>query len=552
MVIIRLVKNEMKYKNEKLRGIIYVRVSSDEQVKGTSLDDQEARCKKYCEDNNIEVASIFREEGASAKSAERKVLIEATEFCRTNKGKLDVFVVWKLDRFARNTEDHFGVRKVLLDYGVRLASVTKSISNDPTGKLMETMLAGFAEFDNSIRRQRCSNGMLARLKSGIWPWKPPVGYICAHNKKQGQKKTEPDQINAEVFTLIQSCLRAYSKGTYTQKNIWEELVKKGFEKLTGMKPTPQLVGQMLGKQLTFYAGFFENPWPEEEDGSDKYFKGLHKAMLTTSEWEAIKDLKSGKQTGITRSRDNPTFPLRGIVLCGTCEKKLTGSTSSGEYQKFDYYHCHNKLCAVKGKGIPKAEIESRFLELLGDIGPSEEFLKRFESDMLSHWNTKANELMKDGGVYEHQLRELQTKRTNIFEMRESGAYTTEQFKERIEEIDNRIVATKISLNETNIDRLELEIGVVQAKQSITNIAQQWLDLELPLRVKFQKLIFPNGISYDKKTGFRTPKLGHIYSLYTKKETNLSPFYDVVDPRRVELLTSGVQNRRSSQVSYGPK
>ena len=49
-----------------MQGIIYTRVSSDEQVKGTSLEFQEDLCKKYCHDKGIEVVSVYREEGESA------------------------------------------------------------------------------------------------------------------------------------------------------------------------------------------------------------------------------------------------------------------------------------------------------------------------------------------------------------------------------------------------------------------------------------------------------------------------------------------------------
>src|SRR3989344_3303368 len=102
-------------KTEKARrGIIYVRVSSDEQVNGTSLDDQEARCIKYCQENDIEImGEPFRDEGQSAKSANRPKLIEAIEFCRRNKGLVDAFVVYKLDRFSRNMEDHILVKIML-------------------------------------------------------------------------------------------------------------------------------------------------------------------------------------------------------------------------------------------------------------------------------------------------------------------------------------------------------------------------------------------------------------------------------------------------------
>src|SRR3990167_8403696 len=145
-----------------MKGIIYIRVSSDEQVKGTSLDDQESRCRKYCDENNIKVlkAEVFRDEGASAKSANRPEFLNAIEYCRKNKGAVNVFVVWKLDRFARCIDDHVIVKKTLLEYGTILYSVSEpAVNGDPTGKLLGGMLALISEFDNDIRRQRCMNGM---------------------------------------------------------------------------------------------------------------------------------------------------------------------------------------------------------------------------------------------------------------------------------------------------------------------------------------------------------------------------------------------------------
>ena len=102
---------------------------------------------------------MFREEGASAKTAERAVFLRAIEFCRKNKGKIDAFVVYKVDRFARNTEDHFYVRKMLIDYGITLHSVTEPIGNNPAEKFIETVLAGSAEFDNAVGNIKKGDGM---------------------------------------------------------------------------------------------------------------------------------------------------------------------------------------------------------------------------------------------------------------------------------------------------------------------------------------------------------------------------------------------------------
>jgi integrase len=87
----------------------------------------------------IEVLGIYCEEGASAKTAQRAEFLRAIEFCRKHKGKVDAFVVYKVDRFARNTEDHFYVRKTLLDYGVTLHSVTEPIGNKTLKEVIEDM-----------------------------------------------------------------------------------------------------------------------------------------------------------------------------------------------------------------------------------------------------------------------------------------------------------------------------------------------------------------------------------------------------------------------------
>ena len=158
------------------KGIIYVRVSSVDQTQGTSLDNQERACLEYAANSGIEVVRTFIEKGESATAANRTEFLKALEFCRQNRGELDFFIVWKIDRFARNTTDHFSVRAKLTQYGITLQSVTEPITQDHIGKLMETFLAGYAEFENEVRKQRCTGGMQGRLREGIWCWWPPIGY----------------------------------------------------------------------------------------------------------------------------------------------------------------------------------------------------------------------------------------------------------------------------------------------------------------------------------------------------------------------------------------
>src|SRR5688572_16861546 len=134
--------------------VIYIRVSSDEQVQGTSLETQERICREYAERNDWEVKEVFVEEGKSAKTANRPMFGKALAYATNKKNKIGYFIVYKVDRFARKREDHVSVAAVLRKSGAKLRSATEPIDDSPIGKLTEGMLASYAEFDNDIRGER--------------------------------------------------------------------------------------------------------------------------------------------------------------------------------------------------------------------------------------------------------------------------------------------------------------------------------------------------------------------------------------------------------------
>ena len=69
-------------------------------------------------------------------------------------------MVFNLTRFARDKHDHFARRSHLQSLGISLRSATEPIDDTSTGKLMEGVLAGFAQF-NDVRSDRTRAGMKA-------------------------------------------------------------------------------------------------------------------------------------------------------------------------------------------------------------------------------------------------------------------------------------------------------------------------------------------------------------------------------------------------------
>jgi hypothetical protein len=164
-----------------------------------------------------------------------------------------------------------------------------------------------------------------------------------------------------------------------------------------------------------------------------------------------------------------------------------------------------------GKAVNKKDLENAFADYLKKITPKKKFLDLFKATVLNLWDEKSLDFKSEAQKYERQLAILEEKRKKIFEMREDGSYTLEEFRERKEEIENCIMATKISLDETRIDQFDIEGVLSYANNFIANLGRQWLDLSTS-HSRFQKMVFPEGISYKRGEGFGTAKLGLIYEL----------------------------------------
>src|SRR5580692_71436 len=106
---------------DKGRAVIYLRVSTEEQVDNYSMDTQADICRKEAERRGLEIAEVFREEGRSAKTiTDRPTLIDMLGYCRKNSKQIDAVIVYRLDRISRQTADYLAIRKKLFELDITL------------------------------------------------------------------------------------------------------------------------------------------------------------------------------------------------------------------------------------------------------------------------------------------------------------------------------------------------------------------------------------------------------------------------------------------------
>ncbi len=103
-------------------AVIYVRVSTSEQVENHSLATQERACREFCDRNGLQVIRVFREEGESAKTANRPQLQEMINLCARESKRQDIraLVVYRVDRLARSVLDHAAIREQMRLIGIQL------------------------------------------------------------------------------------------------------------------------------------------------------------------------------------------------------------------------------------------------------------------------------------------------------------------------------------------------------------------------------------------------------------------------------------------------
>jgi len=487
-------------------GIIYARVSSWEQVSNTSLERQVRECSEYAERNGITIiAEPFIEEGESAKSADRTQFQKALSFCATKKNKVGYLIVHKVDRFARNQDDHVVTRAFLKRYGVQLRSVMEPIDESTIGRLQEGILSVFAEFDNNVRAERSKNGMIEKVKKGIWVWRPPLGY---------KRLTKGGNIVPEEETAhyIQLIFEEYSKGTYSFQALSDFMEKRGFRTSTGKKPCAQLMEKILRNPA--YFGTIR-AWGHE-------IRSAFPAIISEElYWKCQPQLRS-RFALANRSITNPAFPLRKFTICPECGSPLTGSFSTGRKGvKYPYYHHQKQSCSV-ASFIPKESLEQSFVEFLQDISPRARNEKLFKAVVVDLWQRNYKKLDEDNARVRKDIENLESERQRVFDMHRSGRYSDEEFLEQKNLVNIQIQQKKNLLDDKRIEEFNMDEALTYCFNYVRESGKTWKKLEkLPaIRARFQKTAFPEKITFDGRK-FGTSKMSLVYELNQEKHPKKS-------------------------------
>jgi putative DNA-invertase from lambdoid prophage Rac len=147
---------------------IYARVSTHDQ---NTLSIQIERCSSFALARGWGVVQKIKEVGSGAINRPQRA--QLLKLCRQR--KIDIVIVWKLDRWGRSVSDIVTTLQELRELGVQFVSITEALDfTTVMGRAMSGLLAVFAEFEREMISERVKAGLnQARLK-GKRLGRPPV------------------------------------------------------------------------------------------------------------------------------------------------------------------------------------------------------------------------------------------------------------------------------------------------------------------------------------------------------------------------------------------
>ncbi len=355
--------------------VIYLRVSTKEQAQkadsneGYSIPAQREACVKYIEEKGWKLIDEYTDRGESARSKDRPQLQEMLSRIKKEKD-VQVVVVHKIDRLARNMEDHITIKAILKRAGTVLESVMENIEDSASGNLVEGIHALMAEFYSANLATEVKKGMAEKAKRGGWPFKAPVGY---KNERKGFRKNSISKIvvDPETAPHIKEAFQLYGTGNYSTHDIREFLVQRGVTNRRGGN-NPMALSSVNALLLNpIYIGLI--PWKGVN------YPGNHEALIDEDTFEKVQEVMNVHNVAGERTRKHPHY-LKGTLYCGECGSRMSVDVAK---KKYVYFYCvgqKKKFTKCKELYVNTVDIEKEIEQMYENIQLTQDQIEKIKKD----------------------------------------------------------------------------------------------------------------------------------------------------------------------------
>jgi site-specific DNA recombinase len=336
--------------SEAKRCAIYTRKSTTAGLDQafTSLDAQRESCLSYVQRQPgwALVDARYDDGGFTGANTDRPALQRLLADIAT--GRIDVVLVYKIDRLSRSLLDFVTVMERFNAANVAFVSVTQNFSTaDAMGRLTMNMLMSFAEFEREMISERTRDKIRAARRKGQWTGGAvPLGYVVK------KKKLVVDELEAilvrEIFATYLA--RRSALAVVRALNEHKRVTKHG-------RPwTRNDVLRVLKHPV--YAGYIAS--------GGEHHEGEHSAIVERVVFARAQALLADNTMEKKDRGRNPEYLLRGVLHCACCGSAFTPASTTKGGAVYRYYRCVRRDTqgteACASSPLPAGAIEEHVIE----------------------------------------------------------------------------------------------------------------------------------------------------------------------------------------------
>ena len=353
---------------KRVRCAVYTRKSTEEGLEQefNSLDAQREAGESYVASQRHEgwilVPDHYDDGGFSGGTLERpglKRLMKDIEM-----GKIDVVVVYKVDRLSRSLADFAKMVEIFYAHTVSFVSVTQQFNTTTSmGRLTLNILLSFAQFEREVIGERVRDKVAASKRKGMWMGGcPPLGYDIVEKKLMvNPKEAELVRQIFQRFLTLRSCTA-----------LAKELCAKGCRTKSYTTQTGrEKIGTLMDKGYIYK--LLSNPvYLGEVHHKDNIYPGQHAAIIDRKVWDQVRAIMAENpfKRGNENGAKTPAL-LKGILTCSGCQCAMT-PTHTRKKGKLYRYYAPSALTKAKCTDcpvgtIPAGEVEDVVLSQLAQM-----------------------------------------------------------------------------------------------------------------------------------------------------------------------------------------
>lgn len=447
------------------RCVLYLRVSTDEQAEGYSIQIQKERLIAYCKAKGWVIVRIFVDAGWSGSNLQRPAMEEMMEYVQ--EGNCDMVLVHKLDRLSRSQKDTmYLIEDLFLPNKVDFVSMQESFdTSTPFGIAMVGILSVFAQLERMNIKDRTFGGRVERAKEGLWHGggTDPIGYDYVDGNLE-VNETEAEQVRM-VFNL-------YASG-HSFTDIKEQM--EGYRTKHGDWHHTETITSVLENELYTGTVHFNGERTPES----------HTAIISPVLFEKVQFMRE-RQKQARWALQPSKHLLTGLLHCRKCGSRYFAKKApNGNY----FYTCHSRAKVnkrmvkdpdCKNKNWPEHELDQFITDRVLHLAKHPDTIYDIIADEKA--------ALEDGGQildnpHAEEIRRIDEEISRNMELYQQDQIPVDVISEKINELYSKKMRLLSEEEKKEQRRIVKDFHIENVRLLLREISSTWGHVEMEYRQK---------------------------------------------------------------------